>query len=113
MEENTRIIDELLEKVAEYGKTELELVKLKALDRASGVVSDSVPRLIVMASAAIFMLFLNLGLALWAGGLLGNLFFGFFAVAAFYGIVALIMHLFLHKWLKKQVGDYIIRRVLK
>jgi len=113
MEDNTRIIDELLEKAAEYGKAEIKLVKLKALDKASDIVSASVPRIIVMASAAIFMLFLNLGAAFWLGELLGNLFLGFFAVAAFYGIIALIIHLFMHKWIKKQVGDSIIKRVLK
>lgn len=112
MEENTVIIDELLAKATEYGKAELQLAKLKALDKASDIVSSSVPRLIVMLSATVFMLFLNLGIALWVGGLLGNLFLGFFAVAAFYGLIALILHLFMHKWLKKQVGNYIIKRIL-
>ena len=113
MEENTGIIDELLEKAAEYGKAELELAKLKTLDKASDIVSASVPSLIVMASASVFMLFLNLGIAIWVGGLLDNLFLGFFAVAAFYGIIALILHILMRKWLKRKVGDYIIKRVLK
>jgi hypothetical protein len=113
MDENTGIIDELLDKATEYGKAELELAKLKALDKVSEIVSGSVPTLIVMVSASVFMLFLNLGVALWAGGLLGNLFLGFFAVAAFYAIIALVLHLFMHKWLKTKVGDYIIKRILK
>lgn len=112
MEEQTSIIDELLDKTAEYGKAELELAKLKALDKGSEIVSATVPGLLVMVSASVFMLFLNLGIALWVGGLLGDLFLGFFAVAAFYGIIALILRLFMHKWLKKKVGDYIIKRVL-
>jgi hypothetical protein len=112
MDDNTRIIDELLEKAAEYGKAELELAKLKALVKASDIVSASVPGIIVVVLAGVFMLFLNLGISLWVGGLLGNLFFGFFAVAAFYGIITLILHLFMHNWLKKKVGDYIIKRVL-
>lgn len=113
MDDNTGIIDELLDKATEYGKAELELAKLKALDKVSEIVSGSVPTLIVMVSASVFMLFLNLGVALWAGGLLGNLFLGFFAVAAFYAIIALVLHLFMHKWLKTKVGDYIIKRILK
>ena len=113
MEENTRIIDELLDKVVDYGKAELELVKLKVLDKGSDIVSTSVPSLIVIVSASVFMLFLNLGIALWVGAILGNLFIGFFAVAAFYGIIALILHLFMRKWLEKKVGNYIIKRVLK
>ncbi|MRR21593.1 hypothetical protein EG830_01260 [bacterium] len=113
MEDKTRIIDELLDKATEYGKAELELAKLKALDKASDIVSEGIPRLIALLSASIFTLFLNLGAAIWVGGLLGNLFLGFFAVAAFYGIVALVLRFFMHKWLKKQVGDYIVKRILR
>jgi Zn-dependent protease with chaperone function len=111
--DNTGIIDELLDKATEYGKAELELAKLKALDKVSDIVSGSVPSLIVILSVSVFMLFLNLGVAVWVGGLLENLFLGFFVVAAFYGIIALIMHLFMRKWLKTKVGDSIIKRVLK
>jgi hypothetical protein len=112
MEDNPGLIEELLDKVVDYGKTELELARLKAIDKGSELVSASVPSLIVMVTASVFMLFLNLGVAVWAGGLLGNLFLGFFAVAAFYGLIALILHLFMRKWLKRKVGDYIIKRVL-
>ena len=84
VEDNTGLIEELLDKATEYGKTELELAKLKALGKASDIASASVPSLIVTASASVFMLFLNLGIAVWVGGQLGNLFLGFFAVSAFY-----------------------------
>lgn len=112
MDDNTGILEELLEKAADYGKAELELAKLKAIDKASDIVSASVPSLIVLVSVGVFMLFLNLGVAIWVGGLLENLFLGFFVVAAFYGIIALVLHLLLRKWLKRKVGDYIINRVL-
>jgi hypothetical protein len=112
IDDNTGIIDELLNKATEYGKAELELVKLKALDKVSDIVSGGVPSLIVIISVSVFMLFLNLGVAIWVGGLLENLFLGFFAVAAFYGFIALIMHLFMRKWLKTKVGDSIIKRIL-
>lgn len=111
-DDNTGIIDELLNKATEYGKAELELAKLKALDKVSDIASGSVPSLIVIISVSVFMLFLNLGIAVWVGGLLENLFLGFFAVSAFYGLIALIMHLFMRKWLKTKVGDSIIKRIL-
>lgn len=112
IEDNPGLIEELLDKVADYGKTELELARLKAIDKGSDIVSESVPSLIVMVTASVFVLFLNLGVAVWVGGLLSNLFLGFFAVAAFYGLIALILQLFMRKWLKRKVGDYIIKRVL-
>jgi len=59
------------------------------------------------------MLFVNLGLALWLGEILGKTFYGFLVVAAFYGIIGMIIHFFMHKWLKKLVSDYIIKHMLK
>lgn len=113
MEDNTRIIDELLDKATQYGKTELELASLKAIAKGSEIVSETVPGILTLILVVFFMLFLNLGIAYWVGGLIGNLFFGFFAVAAFYGLIALILRLFMHEWIKRKVGDFIIRGVFK
>jgi hypothetical protein len=113
MEDKAMIIEELLEKVTEYGKTEYELIKLKAVDKTSDVVSTAVPYIIVIVLASIFMLFINLGIAFWLGGILSNIYYGFFVVAAFYGMTALVLRLFMHRWLKKHVGNCIVRKVLK
>jgi hypothetical protein len=59
------------------------------------------------------MLFLNLGLAFWLGEILGRTFYGFFVVAAFYGIAGIVLHFFMHDWLKKIIGNYFIKNVLK
>lgn len=113
MEDNVNTIEELLGKVAEYGKTEFQLAKLKVLDKTSDAVSTVVPHLIVIVLVLTFMLFINLGIAFWLGGILGNIYYGFFAVAAFYGITASVLHLLMHKWLKKHIGNYFVRNVLK
>lgn len=113
MEENARLIESLLEKATEYGKTSYELVKLKALDKTSEVVSSLIPHSVVIALIASFMLFLNLGLAFWLGEILGKNFYGFFVVAAFYVITWIVIHFFLHKWIKKLVRNYFIKQVLK
>ena len=113
MEENAKLIESILERTAEYGKTTFELVKLKALDKATDVVSSFFPNYILFVLIGLFMLFLNLGLALWLGEILGKIFFGFFAVAAFYGIIGIVLHFFMHKWLKKIAGNFFIKHVLK
>jgi fatty acid desaturase len=59
------------------------------------------------------MLFLNLGIALWLGDILGKPFWGFFVVAAFYILVGIVIHFFMHNWIKRLVGNYFIKRVLK
>jgi hypothetical protein len=113
MEENTNLFKALIERASEYGKTSYELAKLKAVDKASDVVSTFVPHSIVFVVVASFVLFLNLGIAMWLGDLLGKLFYGFFLVAAFYVFTGILIHFFLHKWLKRLVSDYFIKHALK
>jgi len=112
MEDTAKLIESLLERTVEYGKTSFELVKLKALDKTSDVVSTVIPHTTVIVLIASFMLFFNLGLAFWLGEILGKIYFGFFVVAAFYGISAIVLHFFMYKWLKKHIGNYFIKQVL-
>jgi fatty acid desaturase len=113
MEDNAKLIESLLERTAEYGKASFELAKLKALDKTTDAVSSLIPHSIVLSIIAVFILFLNLGLAFWLGEILGSIFYGFFIVAAFYGIAGIVLHFFLHDRIKKSIGNYFIKRVLK
>lgn len=113
MEDNGNLLESLLEKATEYGKTSFELIKLKTIDKTADVVSSLVPNSVVIILISSFLLFLNLGLALWLGDLLGKAFYGFFVVAAFYILAGLFIHFFMHKRIKKLVGNYFIKNVLK
>lgn len=113
MEDNTKLLESLLERATDFGKTSLELVKLKTLDKSTDIVSSLVPNSIVFVLIVTFMLFLNLGLALWLGDILGKIFYGFFVVAAFYIFAGIVIHFFMHKWIKKLVGNYFIKLMLK
>ena len=50
--------------------------------------------------------------ALWVGELLGEMYLGFLVVAAFYGLLAFILHFLLYKWMKRVFYDYFIRQML-
>jgi fatty acid desaturase len=113
MEDKADLLETLFDRATEYGKTSIELVKLKALDKTTDIVSSFVPLSIVILLVASFLLFLNLGLALWLGEILGKPFYGFFVVAAFYVITGIVIHFFMHRWIKKLVGNYLIKHVLK
>jgi fatty acid desaturase len=113
MEDNAKLVESLLEKAADYGKASYDLVKLKALDKTSDAVSSFVPNVIVVILVVTFLLFLNLGLAYCLGDVLGSIFLGFFIVAAFYALAGLVVHFFMHDWLKRVVGDYFIKQILK
>jgi hypothetical protein len=113
IEDNAKLIESLLERAFEYGKTSFELAKLKALDKTSDVISSVIPHTLVFVLIASFLLFFNLGIAFWLGEILGKIFFGFFIVAAFYGISALVLHFLMRKRIKKVISDYFIKQLLK
>jgi hypothetical protein len=113
MDDNSKLLDSLLERATEYSKTSYELVKLKALDKTTDIISTLIPLSVVFVLIASVILFLNIGLAFWLGEILGKIFYGFFAVAAFYVVAVIVIHFFMHKWLKRLVSNYFIKQVLK
>jgi len=112
MEDNINLIESLIERITEYGKTSYELVKLNVVDKTLDTVSSVLAHAVVKVVIACFVLFVNLGVAFWLGDLLGKIYYGLFAVAAFNGIVAFILHFFMRKWMKRMFYDYFIRQML-
>ena len=113
MEENANLFETLLERASEYGKTSIELARLKALDKTTEIVSSVIPLSVVILLVVSSLLFLNLGLAFWLGEVLGKTYYGFLIVAAFYIVAGILIHFFLRKWVKRIVGDYFIKHILK
>jgi hypothetical protein len=112
MENNAKMFETLIDRAEDFGKTSIELVKLKTLDKTSDVVSSFIPYSVVFVLIASFMIFLNLGLAFWLGDILGKTYFGFFVVAGFYVLTGGIFYVFFHKRLKRYIRDYIINQML-
>jgi len=113
MEEEANSPGKLLDKVDDYARSGIELLKLKAIGKSSDVISSAIPHSIVIILISVFLTFLNFGVALGLGEILGKSFYGFFIVAAFYGGIVLIIHFFMHQWIKKIVRSYFIRLILK
>lgn len=113
METPKNLIELLFEKVEEYGITTYELTKLKLLKTTALIVPSLLSRLIVIFIISTFILILSIGIALFLGDLLGKLYYGFFLIAAFYLVVGIVLHFYLHKWIKKPVADSIIKKILQ
>lgn len=113
MDEQSGLIESLIEKGEQYGKTTLELLKLKTLDKSADVVSNLVSWWIVLIFAVLFFLILNIGVALWLGELLGKSYYGFFIVSGFYALLAIVFAVFRKQLIKKPVNESIITQVLE
>jgi hypothetical protein len=103
----------LYEKAENYTKTSLELIKLKTVSTSADVLSTLTSKIAVGAVVAFFTLFLNIGISLWLGKVLGEYYYGFFIIALFYLIVAVVMHKTQHKLIKTPIGNMIISSILK
>ncbi len=106
-------IESLLENIVGYIETRIELMKLKTINKVSEVISSLVSVLVISIVLIFAVSILNIGLSIWIGTLLGNVAFGFFAVAGFYLIVALLLITFRSKWIKNPLVNIIIKSALK
>lgn len=112
MEKVTGLAEALIGKVEGYGKTTFELTKLKAVQKLIPAAAILSSQLIVLLIFSLFMLLFNIGIAMWVGDLLGKPWYGFLAVAGFYLILSVILHLVLAKWMRKPVSRFILKQVL-
>jgi len=113
MESNSTAIEALFERVEDYSKTTIELFKLDAIDKSAEIASSIAARLIIGTGIVLFVLILNIGIALWIGELTGKLYFGFFIVAGCYIPILILLYGFRRALIKTPVSNSIISQILK
>lgn len=113
MKNDPDLIDELFKRVSEFSITYIELIKLKTVNSITEAVSALFPGFVVSILLAAFILFLNLGLAVWLGDMFGKLYYGFFIVAAFYLVLGFFSHFFIKGWFKKIAGNYFVKQLFR
>lgn len=111
MEPKDSIIHPLLESIENYGKTSLELVKLKVVNKTSETASSIGSRILLFISIVFFTLMVSIAAAFWLGELLGKTYYGFFILGAFYAVISIIIYM-LHPKIKLKINDSIINNVL-
>ena len=113
MNDNATAIETLFGKAGDFGKTSMELFKLQAIDKSAEVLSLLATKLVITIVVALFILSVNIGLALWLGELLGKVYYGFFIVGGFYALVTIVVYAFRRQWIKDPVSTTIIRKMMR
>jgi hypothetical protein len=113
MNNNPTPIELLFEKAENFGKTTIELTKLNVIDKSAEVVSSLATQLALAIIVAMFVLTVNVGIALWLGELLGKSYYGFFVVAGFHSFIAIFLYVFRNQWIKEPISNTIISKMLK
>lgn len=113
MEDKTLQVESLIEKTQQYGKTSIELLKLKGVDKASEAISSIASIWAVVVPVVFSFILLSIGLSIWIGDAIGEIYMGFFMVGAFYALVAVTIFLCRMRWIKRPLRNLIIRQLLK
>ncbi len=112
MENKTSFIEPLLEKAEEYGKTSLQILKYRSLDKLANFASTFIVRAFIFLTIFMLVFITSIGLALWIGDFYGKLYYGFFCVAGFYVLLGLVLYFLMYNSLKRSIGNSIISEIL-
>jgi hypothetical protein len=113
METSGNLIEPLFERIEEYGKTSYVLFKLKALEKATGLVSSVVSRGTVLLTFSFAVIVLSIAAALCLGDYFGKTYYGFLCIGGFYLVLGIILHFFMRQWIKKTVMNSILSKMLQ
>jgi len=112
MANQTSSLKSLLEQSHEYLETRIDLVKLKTIDKSSDVLSSAAAAIAITVGVLFFIMMASIGIALYLGHILGNLYYGFFIMSGFYAVVILILYACRKQWIKIPVYNTIVKKIL-
>lgn len=103
-----QLLQEAVAQIEQYVHSSLTLAKLKALQTASRLLSNWMYQIILLLVMSIGLLLASVGLSLWWGELLGEIYYGFFLTASLYILIAILSSFFLPAYLKKKVTQQLL-----
>jgi hypothetical protein len=112
MEIKINHLDSLVETMEEYGKTSFELARLVAVKKTAKIISSAIPTAALVVIGSLFMFSVTMGMSLWIGDLLGKSWKGFFCVAGFYALGAILISFFLREPFRRRVNRLLVLHLL-
>jgi hypothetical protein len=113
IEEKEKIIEQLFEKTDTYIKTNVDLLKLKAVGKTATLVSSLTANLTLFSLCFLLILMISTGAAIWVGQDIDNMPLGFMIVAGFYTLLITLYFLLGKKMIKKSVRESVISDLIK
>lgn len=106
-------IENLYKKAKQYTETSIELYRLSAIDTSADVISSLASRAILVLIFSTSIVFLNIGIALLIGNVLGDYFKGFLIISLFYLLIGVLAYFFNKKLIKKPITNLMISKLMK
>jgi hypothetical protein len=110
MEELNKV-EKLAGHIKEYAETRFDLIVLNVQDKITDILSSVVSSIIGTILTLFVLLFVSLGVALWLGEYFHSAFIGFFCIAGFYLVVAILVILNRKKWIKIPMINGLIKKM--
>ena len=105
--------EELINDTKTYVETNVDLFKLKFVDKTSTVTSSLIFIIAIATLIVIALMLASTGIAIWLGKMLGEYYYGFYIVAGFFAILVIIFYIFREKWLKMPIANSLIENLSK
>lgn len=113
MDTNYEIVETVFKRIENLTSNQTELIKLKLYNKTADLATFLAMKAIIVTVLGLFFLFLNIGLSLWLGEILGKTYYGFFILAAFYAIAAIFIKTSIYKYLQLQINLMVLTKILK
>jgi hypothetical protein len=105
-------LEALGEEAYDLAEAKLHLLKLKTVNKTAAIASAGVWSISLFVLALLFVLMVNIGLALWLGEKMGKAYYGFFVVSLVYILGALILGIFKKQLIKTPMVNFVIKSFL-
>lgn len=109
MENKTTNVEDLFYKVKDYADTRIDLFKLKAISKVSGILSSIISGVVLVLLLLMVLICITIGLSLLIGSALGHAWLGFLIMAGVYVIIGLIIFMSRSKLLKTPISNKFIK----
>lgn len=106
-------VELLYDKAKKYVDTSIDLLRLNAVDKTADVMSSLIARIIIVMIVAMFTLFINIGISLYIGKLIGAYYLGFVIISTFYLLLAILLYFYSNRFIKIPLTNLIIIKLLK
>lgn len=101
-------VEELLSQVKAYSKIQLELLKLRTIEKAAVTGSYLSANFFIFSACVVTLIFLSIATAFYLSQLLGSIVSGFALVGAFYLLVTLVLVLLRKRIVETPIKNKII-----
>jgi len=104
-------LEQLISNIKQYAENWSDIALLKIQDRLSDVFSSIASAIIIGIISLFIIFFSSVGIAWWIGQALDSPSLGFFCVAGFYLVLAVIIFFCRDKWIKLPLINTLLKKI--